>query len=79
MWTKGKMRGVGSRFILASTLVENGVGKAMYEDFLPKALEEGGFVAAPEPVVVGKGLEKIQGAFEVQKKGVSAKKVVVSL
>ncbi len=79
MWVKGKTRGVGSKFILASTLVENGIGKAVYEDFLLRALEEGVFVAAPEPIIVGMGLEKIQEAFEVQKKGVSAKKVVVSL
>jgi len=55
------------------------VGKAVFENFLPKALEEGKYVAAPEPLVIGKGLELVQEAFEVLKKGVSAKKVVVSL
>jgi hypothetical protein len=79
MWVKGKIKAVESKFILASTLVENGVGQAVYEDFLPMALEEGTFVAAPEPIVDGKGLEKMQEAFKVQKKGVSAKKVVASL
>ncbi len=34
---------------------------------------------APEPFVVGHGLEYTQEAFDVQKKGVSAKKVVVTL
>jgi hypothetical protein len=52
---------------------------ALFGDFLPKALETGEFVAAPEPVVVGKGLESIQAACEYQQKGVSAKKVVVLL
>jgi hypothetical protein len=47
--------------------------------FLPKALKNGTFVASPEPFVVGKGLEAIQEAFSIQEKGVSAKKVVVSL
>jgi hypothetical protein len=59
--------------------VANRVGKAMYVDFLPAALEEGSYVAAPEPEVVGRGLEFINKGFEVQKKGVRAKKVVVSL
>jgi hypothetical protein len=51
----------------------------VYEDFLPYALTDGSFVAAPEPVVVGKGLEFVQAGLDLQKKGVSAKKVVISL
>jgi hypothetical protein len=47
--------------------------------FLPKALTEGKYIAAPDPQVVGKGLEYIQAGFDLQKKGMSAKKVVVSL
>jgi hypothetical protein len=61
------------------TLKDNEVGAKIFKDFLPKALEAGNYVYAPEPLVVGKGLDKIQEAFEVLKKGVSAKKVVVSL
>jgi NADPH:quinone reductase-like Zn-dependent oxidoreductase len=78
-WLKGKMRGIASKFVLASTLVDSGVGKMIYEDFLPNALAEGRYKAAPEPYVVGKGLEHVQTAFDLQRKGVSAKKVVVSL
>jgi hypothetical protein len=37
------------------------------------------FVPAPEAIVVGKGLEKIQEAFGIHMQGVSAKKIVVSL
>ena len=51
----------------------------IYEEFLPKALAAGEYVAAPDPIVVGKGLEFMQAAMDMQKKGVSAKKVVVSL
>ena len=51
----------------------------IFEDFLPKVLAEGKYVAAPYPEVVGKGLEYIQAGFELQKKGMSAKKVIVSL
>lgn len=71
--------GVGSKFIWGSDLEDNEVGAAVYADYLPKALAGGKYIAAPEPLVVGKGLESIQNALEVQKKGVSAKKVVVSL
>ena len=35
----------------------NEVGKVVYEDFLPKALEQNKFLPAPDPQVVGKGLE----------------------
>ncbi len=50
----------------------------MYVEFLPKALESG-YIAAPEPLVVGKGLEYVQRGFDIQRQGVSAKKVVISL
>ena len=67
-------------FIFGSSLVENEVGPMIYEEFFPRALAAGEYVAAPDPiVVVGKGLEFIQPAFEIQKKGMSVKKVVVSL
>jgi len=39
----------------------------------------GRYVAAPEPSVVGKGLECVQAGLDRQKKVVSASKVVVSL
>jgi len=71
--------GVQTKFILGLDLKDNELGAAIFENFLPKALEEGSFVYAPKPLVVGKGLDKIQEAFEVLKKGVSAQKVVVSL
>ena len=35
----------------------------IYVDFLPRALAEGRYVAAPEPFVVGKGLDSIQAGF----------------
>ncbi len=78
-WFKSRTRHIGTKFIFGSSLVDNGVGKAIYVDFLPKALAEGAYVAAPDPHVVGKGLEYVQAALDLQKKGVSAKKVVVSL
>jgi NADPH:quinone reductase-like Zn-dependent oxidoreductase len=71
--------GVTVKSILGTTLKDNEVGKAIYEDFLPKALEKGSFVPAPEPLFAGKGLESIQGAVDLIAKGVSAKKIVVLL
>jgi len=76
---RGLLKGVGSAFIFGSTLAHNGVGKDIFVDFLPGALERGTFVAAPDPRVVGKGLESLQVAFEIQMKGVSATKIVVSI
>lgn len=70
--------GLRIRNMFATTVGDNGVGKAIYEDFLPRALEEGTFVPAPEPEVVGRGLESIQGAVDLYRGGApSAKKYVV--
>jgi NADPH:quinone reductase-like Zn-dependent oxidoreductase len=79
MGIKSKWNGVSSKFIWGSDLMANEVGSAIYEDFLPVALAEGKYIAAPEPQVVGKGLEHIQEALQINKDGVSAKKVVVTL
>jgi NADPH:quinone reductase-like Zn-dependent oxidoreductase len=76
---KARMRRVRTKFVIGDTLVNNEVGRAIYVDFLPKALAAGRYIAAPDPLVVGRGLDCIQAAFELQKKGVSAQKVVVSL
>lgn len=78
-WFRSKIRGISTKFIFGSTLAFNEVGKVVYEDFLPKALSKGTFVPAPEPYVFGKGLECIQDAMDIQKKGMSAKKVVECL
>lgn len=52
--------------------------KAIWEDFVPGALVNGQLQAKPDPIVVGQGLENVQHALDVQMKGVSAKKVVVT-
>jgi len=75
---KARMRGIGWGFVNGTTLVHNGVGKSVYA-YLEQALEKGVFQCKPEPVVVGNGLEKLQEALDVQKNGVSAKKVVLNL
>lgn len=76
---KGMMKGVRSNLVAVAPVVTSGLGKYIFGDFLPKALQTGSFVPAPDPEVVGQGLESIQRAFDVQRKGVSAKKLVVTL
>lgn len=55
------------------------IAKVIYGDFLPQALANGTFKPAPPPLVVGHGLEQLQDAFELYRKGVSAKKLVITL
>ncbi len=74
-----RTRHIRTKFIFGTTLKDNEVGTLIYETFLPQALATGRYVAAPEPYVIGKGLEYIQAGFDMQRAGVSAKKVVVSL
>jgi NADPH:quinone reductase-like Zn-dependent oxidoreductase/short subunit dehydrogenase-like uncharacterized protein len=71
--------GIRTKSIWGGTLKDNEVGPAIYVDFLPAALADGRYVAAPEPLVVGSGLDHVQTGFDTQKRGVSARKVVVSL
>lgn len=78
-WIKGKRWGIGYKFIWSGTLMKNELAPAIWGDFLGRALEDGVFVASPEPVVVGTGLEFMNAAMALLKKGVSGKKVVVSL
>lgn len=76
---RSRMNGVSAKIINGSDLVANEVGKAIYEDFLPTALEQKKFIPAPEPQVVGKGLKYVQEAMDMSKRGISAKKLVVTL
>jgi NADPH:quinone reductase-like Zn-dependent oxidoreductase len=76
---KARMAGVRMKFIFGSSLHANEVGPMIYADYLPKALAADAFIAAPEPQVAGHGLEALQAALDVQRHGVSARKVVVTL
>ncbi|PWY86693.1 zinc-binding oxidoreductase CipB [Aspergillus heteromorphus CBS 117.55] len=72
--------GVEVKQVFGTTIKDNAVGKAVYDDFLPQALKAGSFVPAPEPLIVGKGLEKIQVAVDrYAEGGISAQKLVVLL
>lgn len=57
----------------------NDLTHAIWSDYVTKALEQGKLKCVPEPLVVGKGLGNVQKGLDENKKGVSAKKVVVEL
>ena len=76
---QSKIKGVKVRFVSGSDLAVNDVSRALYKDYIHVALAERKYIVAPEPMVVGKGLEYIQEAIDINIRGVSAKKVVVSL
>jgi NADPH:quinone reductase-like Zn-dependent oxidoreductase len=76
---RARSRGVSTKFIFGTTLKSNEVAAVIYRDFLPSALAEGRYVAAPKPSVVGKSVHDFQRAMDAQLKGVSAAKIVVTL
>jgi NADPH:quinone reductase-like Zn-dependent oxidoreductase len=79
--TRGKSRryGIQEKFFDASSVVDNEIGPAIFRDYLGPALASGSFRAAPPAQVVGTSLHDIQKAFDIQRKGVSAAKIVVTL
>lgn len=79
LWFASRRRRVATSTIWGANLMHTDLGPAIYEEFLPEALDSGSYVAAPPPLVVGEGLEAIQAAFDRHERGVSAAKVVVRL
>jgi len=74
-----RFRGVRTKYIFGTTLKTNQVSTLIYRDFLPGALASGRYAAAPKPSVLGHGVQDFQQAMDIQLKGVSAAKVVVTL
>lgn len=70
---------VTEKFSDASSVVDNTIGRAIYRDYLGPALAAGSFRPSPPPRVVGHSLADIQTAMDIQRKGVSASKIVVAL
>jgi NADPH:quinone reductase-like Zn-dependent oxidoreductase len=73
------LAGVRTKQVYGSGLKKNIVSKIIFEDYLPIALESGAFTPAPQAKVIGAGLEFIQKGLDIQRKGVSAQKIVVTL
>lgn len=84
LWTtaalqlKARRAGIQMHSIWGASLMNDEVGPLMFETFLPAALAERRSLAAPQSEVIGHGLGAIQQGFEVQRRGVSARKVVIS-
>lgn len=67
---------VGSTGIVSA---EPEVARRVWGEYVPAALEGGGLRPAPRETVVGTGLYYVQGGLDLNRRGVSAAKVVVSL
>jgi len=65
------------RPVFATKISGDAVGDAVWGKYLPEALESGQLKAKPDPIVIKGGLDKMQEAFDRQKQGVSAGKIVV--
>jgi len=76
---RSRPRGVRIKYIWGTSLKHNEVSHAIYRDFLPAALAEGRYRAAPAPRVIGDGLEYLQRALDIQREGVSAEKIVITI
>lgn len=57
----------------------NQITRMVFQDFLPRALASDQYLAAPQPKEVGKGLEKVQEAFDVLMNEEFAEKPVVTI
>jgi NADPH:quinone reductase-like Zn-dependent oxidoreductase len=76
---RARVRGVATRAIWGTALMNGTLGKTIFNEFLGPALLSGRFVPAPPPLVAGNGLAAIPEALALLRRGVSAKKVVISL
>ena len=76
---RARTRGVGLKTIYGTTLKSNEVSRAIYQDFLPAALAAGTYTANPPPRIIGDGLEHLQQALDIQRRGVSASKLIITL
>ncbi len=70
---------ITTKFIWGSSCKDNEVGPMIFGAFLPQALAAGTFGAMPPARVAGHGLEAILPAFAELARGVSARKIVVTL
>ncbi|MFA9218132.1 MAG: Zn-dependent oxidoreductase, partial [Sphingomonadaceae bacterium] len=74
-----KRCGLKTKMIWGGSLIDNEVGRMIYGEFLPEALSKNVYTAAPPPLTVGHGLACIPEAMVLHGRGVSARKLVVTL
>ena len=79
-------RSVGGKLILCTVVAfaivqepNQHIGEYIWQKFLPDALANGSFLTKPDPLPTGHGLKDLQNGLDVQRKGVSARKIVVPL
>ncbi|KAK7628012.1 chaperonin 10-like protein, partial [Phyllosticta citricarpa] len=65
--------------VQGASFINANIAEAVWGRFVPEALAAGKLQTKPDPLVVGHGLESIQKGLDIQRQGVSAKKVVVTL
>ena len=70
---------VNTNFIWGTALIDNEVGPAIFENYLPSALREGYCAKLPAATISGSGLAAIPDALEQRRNGVQATKVVVTI
>lgn len=74
-----RRRGIQVSAIWGGAPKDTPVGPAIWNTFLPNALTDHRFQAAPAPFITGQGLEAIPNTLTRLRKGVSAEKLVVTL
>lgn len=76
---RSRTRGIGASFIWGSAIATSPVGPAVWGGYLPAALASGSHHLYPEAHIAGHGLPAIQGAIDTLRRGVSARKLVVTV
>jgi hypothetical protein len=61
------------------SILQTGLASAIWNGFLPQALQQGTLVPKPDAVAVGHGLGDIQKGLDRAREGYSASKLVVML
>lgn len=74
-----RRHGVRAGFVNASAIRSTEVSRTAYEQYLSAALAAHRYQVAPPALIAGEGLGALAGALDLQRRGVSARKVVVAL
>lgn len=76
---RSRIHGIRATFIWGSAIASSPIGPAIWSTYLPDALASGGHRPYPEAHIAGDGLSAIQEAIDTLRRGVSARKLVVTL
>ena len=76
---RSRTRGIRASFIWGSAIATSPVGPAVWGGYLRAALAAGSHQLYPEAHIAGHGLPVIQDAIDTLRRGVSARKLVVTL